>query len=93
MSYAIDLEPFYEATDIKPALQNAILRSGDKLFKVDRWFKGDKHCYVLIHQAEIAHRPRPKKPSELKLLLDNGTLKMENNAILWPLSQARSFAA
>lgn len=86
MSYAFDLSSYFEPLGSKPLLQGGIVELAaqpGKTFSVDRIFRGDSHCYVLLDQGQIKHRPRPKKPSELKELIENKTLSVISHGVLW----------
>jgi hypothetical protein len=76
MSYAINLDSYYESRDIKtPLLQSSVVSYGSYEFTVDHWFRSDLHCYVLIDQKNN-WKPFAKKPSEIKKLIDEGKLKI-----------------
>lgn len=76
MSYCIDLDPFFESSAIRPVIQNTIVKFGQSLFKVERWFMGTDHCYVFIDEKK-EYKPFAKKPSEVKELISEKKLTIE----------------
>lgn len=83
MSYAIDLDPFYEDTKIKPPVnQGAIVTHNDNQFTVDRWFSARGHCFVFIPVAPGSRiKPFAKRPSEVLSLIAEKKLTVE---LKWP---------
>jgi hypothetical protein len=64
----MNLDNFYESTSIKPLIQNAIVESktGHK-YRVDRWFKGDNHCYVFVDIGLTSNKPDfAQSPSQVQ---------------------------
>lgn len=72
MNYA----PYYEPNTIKPLLQNQMVEAKGKKFRVDRWFKGNGHCYEFIDVSEEQVKPFCKKPSEVKMLIESKVIKV-----------------
>ncbi len=72
--YAFDLTPFFESYDHKtginkPLLQGSLVTHNGKKFRVDRWHRGDQHCYVFINISNNNIKPFGKKPSEIQELI------------------------
>ncbi len=67
--YAFDLTQFYGPMTIKPLAQDSIVKYGDKKFRVDRWFRGDTHCYIFLNTSNNNIKPFGKTPSEVQELI------------------------
>lgn len=77
MIYSFDLTPFYETTEIKPLLQNSVVKAKDKEYRADRIFRGETHCYVFIDITIKGNTLRPpfaKKPSVVQKMIKEGSL-------------------
>ena len=58
----------------KPLLQNDIVLFKSKEFKVNRWFKGNKHKYEFINQQ---YAPFEKSPSEVVELIKSKVITIK----------------
>lgn len=81
MEYTINLTQYYESTEIKPLINEHIVKHGDRSYRVDRWFKSGKHCYVFVDitMGVGQHRkPFAKRPSDVQELIKNNKITITN---------------